>query len=61
LKREKGRGNLHLVLVHKLNGWLKSPVLYRGMVEEDEKSAGTGPKKVVVVPVEVDVDVDKGI
>jgi len=61
LKRKREKGNLHLVLAHKLNGWLKSVVLYRGMVEEDEKSVGTGPKNVVVVPLEVAVDVDKGI
>jgi len=60
-KRAERKGNLHLVVAHKLNGLLKSAVLYRGNVVEDEKSAGTGPNRVVVVAAVVAVDVDKGI
>ena len=60
-RKEKKEGNLHWVVVHKLNGLLKSAVLYSGIDDEDEKSAGTGPKSVVVVPFELAVDVDKGI
>ena len=50
-----------MAVVHKLNGLLKSEVVYRGIAEEDEKSGGTGPIKVVVVPVVVPVEVDKGM
>jgi hypothetical protein len=60
VKEKRGKENLHWVVVHKLNGLLKSLVLYRGIVE-DEKSAGMGPNKVVVVVALVAVDVDKGI
>ncbi len=59
-KRAERKGNLHLVVAHKLNGLLKSAVLYRGNVA-DEKSAGMGPNRVVVFAVVVAVDVDKGI
>ena len=60
-KRVKRSGNLHLVVVHKLNGLLKSAVLYREIVGEDEKSAGIGPSRVVGVEVVEPVDVDKGM
>lgn len=47
--------------MHKLNGLLKSVVLYKGIVGGVEKSAGTGPKRVVVVAVVAPVEADKGI
>jgi hypothetical protein len=59
-KRTERKGNLHLVVVHKLNGFPNSAVLYRGIVG-DEKSVGTGPNRVVVVAAVVAVDVDRGI
>jgi hypothetical protein len=48
--------------VQKLNGLLRSEVLYRGIGVDDEKSAGTGPRRVVPGDgVEAVVDVDNGM
>lgn len=57
--------NLHFAVVHMLNGLLRSAaVLYKGIVWGDEKSVGTGPRRVVVVApaaAVVAVDVERGI